>query len=521
MERQRGAGGESEYPCLGNGIMQENDGKPKAHRKIGRNTFFSFLGQIIQAGTNMAVFIILARAINDANRFGKLTFAMSLTGLFIGLSNLGMYRLVTKEVARNKASSGKIVGSANLIQMCASVVTLVALGIIAKASGFERQVELLVYILGVSVVLITFAGILGSVFVGIQRVEFQTIMVAASSAVALVSTVIVCVAGWSLVAAAGIFLVSRTTSLIVAGIIYRTKVARIFLSFKFSDGMNLLIRAMPFAILSLFGLICYHLDTVLLRYIRGDTSVGYYQPAAKIFLSLLMLPPILDTGFFPVLSKLRQDVKSFVSVGRHYNMTLLLISIGAATLLFVEAERIVLAVFGPEYIKSAPALRLLSIALIMRFSLVAHQNVLIAFDKQKFVALAMTLGGVVAIVSNIMLVRKFDYIGTCYAMIVVHGFMAALIVTKSILAIKSALIGGRIVLVLACALGLGYCLNSAKNLSVFLTAPAFLAVYCLITYLILGKTDKAFILRAVMFWRRPDMIAPAGAKQISDVNGWS
>jgi O-antigen/teichoic acid export membrane protein len=112
------------------------------------------------------------------------------------------------------------------------------------------------------------------------------------------------------------------------------------------------------------------MDTLFLQFWIGDSAVGIYQAAARIFSMPLVLADVLTNSFIPTLSRYYKENKiQWNKLGFVLNKTLIFLSIPFAIFLFVYPEQIIgLVYFNKDFSQSTEILRLFSLLLIVRFA---------------------------------------------------------------------------------------------------------------------------------------------------------
>ena len=123
---------------------------------------------------------------------------------------------------------------------------------------------------------------------------------------------------------------------------------------------QLLKKAIPIAIASVFTIIYFKIDVFMLSFLRGDTEVGLYSAAYCLTEALVFLPTVITTSTFPLMSKYYKD--SFDSFSFAYARTfkyLFATGLLIAVLVTFASDKIISIVYGPEYQSSAIALQIL------------------------------------------------------------------------------------------------------------------------------------------------------------------
>src|SRR5690606_13992410 len=92
---------------------------------------------------------------------------------------------------------------------------------------------------------------------------------------------------------------------------------------------NILQNAWPFGLASVFHLIYFQSDIVLVKYITGDEAAGYYNVAFTVMMAVLLFPGIIYQKF--LLPKIHRwanhDRSLFYKVYRQGNVAMLVLGL--------------------------------------------------------------------------------------------------------------------------------------------------------------------------------------------------
>lgn len=168
----------------------------------------------------------------------------------------------------------------------------------------------------------------------------------------------------------------------------------------------------PIALSGTFVLVYTSLDTLLISIHKGEYFVGQYQMAYKIIGTLFILAIIINQAYFPSLIEQIQKGKQQFQEIFHANFSTMFfwslpITIGGLLL----ADRIILFIFGSEYMTGAPAFKILIWNTIIFFTSSALINVLYAHKKQRTVMKIFFIGAFINVVLNILVIPTYGIEG--------------------------------------------------------------------------------------------------------------
>jgi O-antigen/teichoic acid export membrane protein len=188
-------------------------------------------------------------------------------------------------------------------------------------------------------------------------------------------------------------------------------------------------KAIPLGLASIFVLLFFRTDTVMIEAFKGELVTGQYALAFRVVEALLMLPAMVTMVLLPRLSDLfRGDGDEFRSLGKLSVLALFGISILISIVIAWLAPWIVRTLDpSPE---AAPAVALMRI-LIWIFPLAGVNSILAtiltASDRQHRLARALGIAAVINIALNLFLIPRYAAGGAAFATIVTQLLVGAML----------------------------------------------------------------------------------------------
>ena len=168
----------------------------------------------------------------------------------------------------------------------------------------------------------------------------------------------------------------------------------------------------------------FYSNVFILRFFTSDLVVGYYSIAERILFGVRQIITLFAQVIYPHVCRLakksKQEANAFFK--QIYFPFLLLIFLGCCVLFFFS-KQIIHIFIGNESFLPVLLLRLLSfVPVIVCLNIPAYQ-VLLAFDHKKSYVQVLTLGTVVNLIANILLVNIWDATGTAISIIITELFI--------------------------------------------------------------------------------------------------
>ena len=261
---------------------------------IAKNIGFLLLSQIITLILGFVYIIYIARYLGTAG-FGILSFAIAFTGIFVVLVDLGLNMLTVREVSRDKSLAGKYLGNTIVIKLILAVFMLSLIFLVVNiVFKYPQETVNVVYLMGFSVIFGSFSGIFYSIFQANEKMEYLSYGQIIYSFLMFAGVLIAIYYGLGIYAFASVYLAVSVVVLIYSVFVCSWK----FALPKFEIDLNfwklIIIEALPFALTSIFVLIYYYIDTVMLSILihNSNSIIGWYSAAYRIVMPLSFIPAI-------------------------------------------------------------------------------------------------------------------------------------------------------------------------------------------------------------------------------------
>jgi len=177
---------------------------------------------------------------------------------------------------------------------------------------------------------------------------------------------------------------------------------------------------------------CQYANIFILRFFTNDLVVGYFSIAERIFFTVKQGLVIFSQSVYPRVCLLIQNGKDQVtSFFKRVYVPFLLCVLAAGILLFVFAPRVLFFFSGKEAVHSVFILRMLSIVLLVVCLNIPSTLTLLAKNQKKEYFRIYTLGGILNILSNIILAYFFQTTGTILAIFITEIFITTGVIYES------------------------------------------------------------------------------------------
>jgi len=312
-----------------------------------------FGAQAITWVTSFVLLMFLPRYLGSED-YGRLYLALSvkmMLGLFI---DFGGNYLITKEVARSEQNGLKILSSYFMLRILLWLISIGAIILAADLFGYSEHVHLLILILAIGKLFEGESTALKAYFQGIERTEYPSIGMVIERIFVASFAIGALLMGSDSIAIAVIIALGTVVNFAVVGWFSRKFIK---ISYKFDKKVfNLLRSGLPFFLFSLFSIIYYRVDAIMLASMSTDAVTGWYGGAYRFFDMVMIFPILYTKVIFPIFSKLWDDKEGILqeTFGQSLKLILLL-AVPVACIVFLFSSDIIqffmgLQEYGPSVI---------------------------------------------------------------------------------------------------------------------------------------------------------------------------
>lgn len=341
---------------------------------LSKNFFWQAIGQGGGKGLGLLFYLLLPRFVG-IEIYGQFSFALSLALMVLQpILELGLDLVITKWVSRDR---DEVIQQALIVRILTAIICLAILPILAQLGApLNLLVMLYVYLVLISAQRICFA-----IQRGREQMRLEGIATFLQKGLAIIGLVIFHYIKLSPIWIAPIALVTSTAIVtLYVGYLTRTQIVKPL--YKPIDYQGLRAIAQEGFLLggvSLFGMIYFRVDSVMLGLLVSDVEVGQYNLAYKIIEGAIFLPSLIMAVTFPGLSKSEKFSDFFKK------LFLILGSFGFifGALIFGFAPNLMSIAYGSEFQSQSPILRLLALTLFPVYWGHLATQALVALDRQK------------------------------------------------------------------------------------------------------------------------------------------
>jgi O-antigen/teichoic acid export membrane protein len=382
-------------------------------KDIVRNSGFLLLSGVATNILSFFALLYIARYLGPEN-YGLYTFVFAFIYFFSFIPDMGVHQILVREAAKEPEKAGKLIGNGVIMQISLSLVALFLAIVLINIINFPQSTRNALYIASLGL-LISGIGAYGIIYEAKLRMEYSLLFNLANRAVLLLLIFLAISNHWGLnflILAS----VSATLTHNLLMMLFAKKLVKVSFDIDVPLMKQLLKEAIPIAIASVFTIIYFRIDIVMLSFLRGDTEVGFYSAAYRLTDALVFLPTVITTSTFPLMSKYYKDsVDSFNFAYTRTFKYLFATGLLIAILVTFASDKIIHIVYGPEYQSSAIALQILIWTTAIMFITTLIGTTCISSGNQQIVSQRAIIAALLNVILNLILIPWIGYTGAAIA----------------------------------------------------------------------------------------------------------
>lgn len=450
---------------------------------VAKNIILQISSYIFNLLAGLYSISLIARYLGKIT-FGKYGFISSFYIFFIAFLDFGIFIVAIREIAKERTKAGLLLS--NLVTFKLFFSIFLAFLAIAIANIFPFPSDLR-FILSLYAPILLFIA-LGSIQIIFEAdLRFEYIALAAFFwRVSLLLFLILAVRlnlGLAFIVIS--FLLAEAIKCIVLYISSRK-----FVSIKLPDidiklWIGLIRKAFPVFITSLLITTIRNIDVMMLTKMKGFAEVGLYLASYRLCDMSLGIPIALMGSMFPLMSRFyKLDFSVFKKIYQETFDILSVCGILLTILVLVFADKIIILLFGPGFVRSAYSFRILIFSSLFVYLAIGSGTLLVAIDKQRASMWFYLFSAPLNIILNLILIPRFGFIGAAIsnvaAMLLAISLTFYYVSAKVKIYLETKKIRRAILAGLVTLTALFY----LKELKLFVSMPIGILLYVLLVFLL-------------------------------------
>ena len=401
-------------------------------KAIFKNSSYLLISQLFVKVLAFAYTIFLAGNIG-ASDFGTYSAALSIFGLMSLFSDLGINRVLTRDIARDETELPKLFSTAILLRAFSAAISFLGLTIFFYLTDpLDLRFQLTTIAL-LSLVPQSIALSVDAILIALKKVSFSALGFFLFNMVSFIIGSGLIFLGYGVYGAIIAFLAGQILYAVTLTYLLATNRKINFVPFNWNMAKLLLVKAWPYGVLSAIGFASFRFDTVILSYTRGGAETGIYSLAYRFFEAATIIPVALGTVLYPIFSEHSENKKTSLSLFK--NSLIFSFAAGALAALFYWTilPTVLNLLFPDSFSGSAESLQILSLALPFIFMHIPLGHLILSreqFLKRTILVYLLLFG--INLILMLIFIPKFGFIAASWITVVaeITTFIAFLTFVK-------------------------------------------------------------------------------------------
>jgi len=451
-------------------------------QKITKNIGILSISQILSYILGFFVVLYSANYLG-VDGFGSISLALALTGIFSVGMDLGLSMLSTRDVARDKSITLDYTANLITLKLILVILTFFLTVLIVHVLGYSNETIQIIYLITIYTIFTSFTQLIYALFQGHEKMEYQSIGNILSNLLLLIGVLIAIYLKLDIIKFSLVYPVTSILVLIYAFSTFSKKFAVPKLKVDRTKWISLVQESWPFAISIISVNLYLWIDSVILSVFDSAGSVGLYNASYKLIIMLLIIPSIFNITFFPIMSKYyMSSAESLKILFDKLIKLMFLISVPICVGTFLIADRIILLIYGEQFVGAIIILQILIWSIILSFVRSPLTILLESTNKQLSVTKIFILGAIFNIFLNLIIIPKYSYVGAAITNILTDLVLLTLLLvaTRNIGLYVSKNTKISFIKIVLASLVMGTTINYLLNLNVFLLIIIGIILYTVI-----------------------------------------
>lgn len=396
----------------------------KINNKYTWGTLWIISEKVIHILATLLASVLAAKALGP-EKFGVLSYGLSLVGIFAITGHLGLSGLAVRDLVMKPKISGQILGTVLGLKVFGYLLGFLLFVMYSTLSTNHSTTERNVLMVLSSILLFKSVEIIEYWFQSQVLNKYISISKIFSNIVSTIVRGLIVFFGASAVLFAMVNVLYFVFLFLFLCFFYFSKSGKNIGKWCFSlaDAKEFLSKSWMIYAGSIFAVINLKIDNVMIKWTLGSEAVGKYAVASTLSEAWYFVPIAIVTVLFPRLIKLKEiNEKLYAKKLQQLFDLLMALSILVAISITVVSSFFIEQLYGHQYLISSQVLvvHIWGGVFIFMRSLVSKW--ILIEEKYFFSMFSQGLGAIMNILLNLYLIPKYGIIGAAYATVVSYAF---------------------------------------------------------------------------------------------------
>jgi O-antigen/teichoic acid export membrane protein len=393
--------------------------------KYFKNTSWLIGEKILRMSVGLFVGIWVARYLGP-EQFGLLSYAQSFVVLFTAIATLGLDGIVVRELVKYPEKRDVLLGTAFGLKLIGAIMILPVLAVAVQLTSNDSYTNLLVFIIASATIVQSF-NVIDYYYQATVQSKYVALANAVTLAISSVIKIGLILNEVPLIVFAAMVVFDSVVLSLGLFYFYFKQLKFKSLHFKFSRVMavELLKDSWPLIISGIVISVYMKIDQVMIKEMIDLEAVGQYAAAVRFSEAWYFIPTVIASSVFPAIlnaKKISEDIY-YARLKNLYDLMVWIAIVIALPMTF-WSDWVVSLLYGKQYAQASNVLMVHIWAGVFVFLGVANSKRLLSENLQIFSTINTTIGMVVNVFLNFILIKNYGVLGAAWATLVSY-FVAA------------------------------------------------------------------------------------------------
>lgn len=381
-------------------------------RRLAGNITSLLTSEVVNRASTFILYALISRYLG-AFEFGQLSLALSLIVIAQVLAGMGLKTLIAREVSKDREKTDLYLINGSVVVIAFSLFSISLMALFVWLMSYTPETTIIILLLSVGVIPFSLSVINKAVFRAWEQMHF---IAWANVPVNIAKAGLAFLILWKGRGIMEIVLLLLASYVIILGIEWvlilrhitrpRIKIDRSFI-------LTMLRSTAPFLGITIVVSINANIDLILLSRFIDETGIALFGAAFQLITPLIVFYETIMMSVFPEMSKrFAGGLKSLERFSWNVLELLLAIAIPAVVGLSLLAEEGLLLIYGnPDFVMSAPLLRILAWTLVLWAFTHVLGRILQASLKESVTLRIVFFSTLLKLILGLILIRQYGLIG--------------------------------------------------------------------------------------------------------------
>jgi O-antigen/teichoic acid export membrane protein len=394
--------------------------------KYFKNTGWLFGEKILRIVVGLFIGVWIIRYLGP-EQFGDFSYALSFVGLFTAIATLGLDGIVIRELVKDERRRDELIGTAFWLKLMSAFGVLAILAIAVNFTSNDTSTNTLVFIIASATIFQSF-NVVDMYFQSKVLSKYVVYLNVISLFLSSMVKIALILNEAPLIAFAWVILFD--SFVLASGFIYfyikNISTFNVkYLKFSKSTAVDLLRDSWPLILSGIVISIYMKIDQVMIKEMMNAEAVGQYAAAVKLSEAWYFIPMVIASSLFPAIinAKKQSEELYYARLQKLYDL-MVWMAIAIALPMTFLSDWLVELLYGGQYNQAGSVLMIHIWAGVFVFLGVASSKWLLSENLQIFSIINTTIGAVVNILLNYILIKNIGIEGSAWATLISY-FIAA------------------------------------------------------------------------------------------------